>query len=157
MGKHILIYLLKSIQCPNTFPIETNTLFKGKMCMWNIKTRLLFQFLSLVSHHLHHLSIYERFHSVRCTFTSTIYSSNQHFFLVAPLLHVKKSLSPSDLGKLFFNMQFFPQNSQILVMTKNKNDHQVPHIQRRPFHYFSLIGLGCQSFGSFIECKEHVS
>lgn len=57
-----------------------NILFKGKLCMWNIKTRLLFQFLSLVSHHLHHLSIYEKFHSVRCTFTNTVYSSNQHFF-----------------------------------------------------------------------------
>lgn len=30
MGKHILNYVLKSIQCPNTFPIEKNILFKGK-------------------------------------------------------------------------------------------------------------------------------
>ena len=90
---------------------------------------------SLFSLHLEQPNIfpYERFHSVKCTFTNTIYSSNQHFFLVVPLLHVKKSLSPSDLGKLFFNMQFSPQNSQILVMTKNKNDHQFPHMQRMLF------------------------
>lgn len=30
MGKHILIYLLKSIQCPNTFPIEKKYIIQRK-------------------------------------------------------------------------------------------------------------------------------